>query len=191
MGNDSAPPSDQRPILTVDLDGVICRPPFGVNLGIRNDALDPQNSPPSALVLPRWIGERIDSLRFDFRRPLPEAREGLRALSKLRQIVVLTGRRSSPERWLRRHELSKFVDRIVINRGQNASAHFKLRCVRELGASEHIDDDGQTVQLLANQSSARVYLRDWPRNRDLHNPNDVTRVTDIQELAEHLMTNTK
>ena len=177
---------DQRPLLTVDLDGVICRPPLGLNLGISRDAPDPQAPPPRALVSPRWVGEPVDRLRFDFRRPLPEAREALAALSSLRRVVVLTGRRSSPERWLQRHGMAEFVDRIVTNDSQDASSHFKLRSLLDLGAVEHIDDDGSTAQLLARLGPARVYLRDWPRNRDLPEAAGLTRVTDLRELARLL-----
>lgn len=175
-----------RPVLTVDLDGVICRPPFGVSLGISGAALDPAAAPTRAFVLPRWLGGTFDYLRFDFRHPLPEAREALSALAELREVVVLTGRRTSPERWLRRHGLAEPVSRIVINDSAHASPHFKLRCVQELGAAEHIDDDGRTAHLLAQRGPARVYLRDWPRNRGMSYPPNVTRVADLTALARLL-----
>ncbi len=174
-------------MLTVDLDGVICRPPFGVNLGISSDALD-TSAPARALVLPRWLGGTFDHLRFDFRRPLPEAREALSALAELREVVVLTGRRASPDRWLRRHGLAEPVSRVVINDSADASPHFKLRCMQELGAAEHIDDDGRTARLLAERGLAHVYLRDWPRNRAMSYPANVTRVADLLELARLLST---
>ena len=169
---------------------MICRPPLGLNLGISRGALDPLAPPPRALTPPRWLGEPVDRLRFDFRRPLPEARAALAELSELRRVVVLTGRRSSPERWLRRHGLAGFVDSIMINRSRDVSPHFKLRCVRELGAAEHIDDDGRTARLLARLGPARVYLRDWPGNRDLAEATDITRVADLRELARLLASNT-
>jgi hypothetical protein len=175
-------------VLTVDLDGVICRPPFGVNLGISSDALDPAAAPARAFVLPCWLGGTFDHLRFDFRRPLPEAREALSALAELREVVVLTGRRTSPQQWLRRHGLAEPVSRVVINDSAEASAHFKLRCVQELGAVEHIDDDGRTARLLAERGPARVYLRDWPRNRGMSYPSNVTRVADLLELVRLLST---
>ena len=175
-----------RPVLTVDLDGVICRPPFGVNLGISGRALDPAAAPARAFVLPRWLGGTFDHLRFDFRRPLPEAPEALSALAELREVVVLSGRRTSPERWLRSHGLAEPVSRVVINESADASPHFKLRCVQELGAAEHIDDDGRTARLLAERGPARVYLRDWPRNRGPSYPSNVTRVADLATLARLL-----
>ena len=174
-------------MLTVDLDGVICRPPFGVNVGISSDALDAA-APARALVIPRWLGGNLDHLRFDFRRPLPEAREALSALAELREVVVLTGRRTSPERWLRRHGLAEPISRVVINDRADASPHFKLRCVQALGAAEHIDDDGRTARLLAERGPARVYLRDWPRNRGMSYPSNVTRVANLLELVRLLST---
>ena len=42
--------------------------------------------------------------------------------------------------------------------------------------------------LLAERGPARVYLRDWPRNRGLAYPSNVTRVADLLELARLLST---
>ena len=180
----------ERPLLTVDLDGVICAPPLGVNLGGHRSFLDPDATAPRAFVLPRWVAAPFDRIRFDIRRPLPEAREALSRLHELRRVVLLTGRRSSPERWLRQYGLAALIDDIVINDTGDASTHFKLRCVQSMGAAEHIDDDARTVQLLAQRSPARVYLRDWPRNRDLPYAPNVSRVANLLELARFLSSDT-
>ena len=177
---------DPRPTLTIDLDGVICAPPFGVNLGVGRRFLDPDAPPVAARVPPRWLSAPLDRIRFGVRRPLPEAREALAALSELRRVVVLTGRRTSPRRWMERHGLDRYVDEIVVNDGPLASAHFKLRCAQELDAVEHIDDDGATAQLLAERSNVAVYVRDWPRNRGLPYASNVTRVAHLGELAQRL-----
>ena len=176
----------ELPLLTVDLDGVICRPPLGLNLGISRRVLDPDAPPPRAFVPPRWLAAPLDAARFELRWPLPEARDALATLSALRRVVVLTGRRSSPQRWLRRHGLAEFVERVVINDGADASPHFKLRCLHELGAAEHIDDDARTALLLAQRGQSRIYLRDWPRNRHLSAAESVTRVGNLLELARLL-----
>ncbi|MEE8422457.1 MAG: hypothetical protein V3S31_06745 [Dehalococcoidia bacterium] len=176
----------ERPILTLDFDGVICMPPFGTNLGIRRRLIDPHAEPERAFVPPRWFGGPADHLRFAFRRPAEEARSALERLAETRRLVILTGRRSSPDRWLRRHGLDQLIERVMINDGPHGSAHYKLRCVNELGAAEHIDDDGPTAQLLADRSAARVYLRDWPRNRGLAYSDGVTRVHDLASLASRL-----
>ncbi len=177
---------DPRPTLTVDFDGVICAPPAGLNLGIGRRFLDPDAPPVAARVPPRWLSARLDGLRFGFRRPLPEARDALAALSELRRLVVLTGRRTSPLRWMERHGLDGYVDEIVVNDGPLSSPHFKLRKVEELDAAEHIDDDGPTAQLLAERSNVTVYVRDWPRNRGLPYAARVTRVMNLGELSQRL-----
>lgn len=175
--------TEGRPLMTVDLDGVVCAPLFGVNLGIHRELLDPEAPAPAARVWPRWIGDPLDHLRFDLRRPVEGAAEALGRLAAVRELVLLTGRRSSPAGWLRRHGLDGYFSGIVINEGGWKSPHYKLEQVGRLGATEHVDDDGRTAQLLAQRSGATVYLRDWPRNRDLALDAGVIRVADLGELA--------
>lgn len=174
---------DRLPVMTIDFDGVICRPPLGVNLGIRSDFVDPDAAPAAARVFPRWLGDPLDHLRFDFRGALPEAGRALATIAEQRRVVILTGRRSSPERWLERHGLDGYVDDIVINRGALKSPHHKQEWVRRLDAREHIDDDGRTAQLLAAEAGLTVYLRDWPRNRGPRYSPAVRRVADLAEVA--------
>ena len=179
----AAPLRDGLPLLTVDMDGVICRPPFGRNLGIHRDFLDPDAPPARAKVPPRWLSRIVDHARFDLRRPLPGAREALAELRELRTVVLLTGRRSPPGHWLRWHGFAPLCDGVVINETPLSSPHFKLGAVAELGALEHIDDDARTVQLLNQQFQMQLYLRDWPRNRDLPFDEGVRRVADLGALA--------
>jgi hypothetical protein len=89
---------------------------------------------------------------------------------------------------MRRHGIADYFDRIVINQGPRKSPHYKLEQVLELGATEHVDDDGLTAQLLAQCSEVRVFLRDWPRNRDLAFHPAVQRVADLFALAELIET---
>ncbi len=173
-----------RPTLTLDFDGVICAPPFGRNLGIHRRFVDPNQPAPLACVWPRWLGSGWDHLRFDWRRPLPEARAALDRLAYRRNLVLLTGRRSSPLGWLRRHGMADYFERIIINEGPWPSAHFKLEQILALGSAEHIDDDGRTAQLLAQGAAVRVFLRSWPRNEGLNFEDGVERVADIAELAD-------
>jgi len=171
------------PILTIDLDGVLCQPPLGINMGISETFLDPTFEPRPARVPPHWLSSTADPLRFNLRRPLPEAWSALGMLRPVRQLVILTGRRSSPGWWLRRHRLLTLVDRVVVNESALRSPHYKLRELEALGAADHIDDDGRTAQLLAQRGSARVFLRDWPRNRNAAYDGRVIRVPDIFQLA--------
>ena len=174
---------DGLPLLTVDLDGVIAAPLFGVNLGIGRSFFDPDAPPACALVPPRWLSAPVDHARFDLRRPLPGVAAALARLREVRRVVVLTGRRSSPRPWLRRHGLAALVDDVVLNATPLRSPYYKLEAVASLGAVEHIDDDAGTAQLLAERSPAVSYLRDWPRNRGLPLHERVRRVADLEELA--------
>lgn len=176
----------ERPLITLDFDGVICRPILGWNIGISRDFLDPDAPPRPADVPPRWFSRPADYLRFNFRRPLPEVGPALEDLHAIREVVILTGRRSDPSPWLRRYRLDRYIDRIVINDGELRSAHFKLDMVERLEAAEHVDDDGRTVQLLAQRSRVRAFLRDWPRNRGLPFAAGVTRVADLADVARRL-----
>lgn len=176
--------SAARPVLTLDLDGVICGPILGLNLGISTAFLDPEGEPPPARVWPRWLGDPLDAIRFGVRRPLPGVAAALDRLASHRALVLVTGRRSDPRRWLERHGLADHLDDVRFNEGPLRSAHFKLGVVAAIGAAEHIDDDGRTAQLIAQASATRSYLRDWPRNRDAEYDPGVTRVADLAALAE-------
>jgi len=175
-----------RPVVTLDFDGVICRPILGWNVGISREFLDPDAPPVPASVPPRWFSRPADYLRFNFRRPLHGVHAALEELHAIREVVILTGRRTDPLPWLRRHRLEGSVDRIVVNDTELQSAHFKLRMVERLEAAEHVDDDGRTAQLLAQRSQTRVYLRDWPRNRGLPFTAGVTRVADLADFVHRL-----
>lgn len=171
------------PVLTIDLDGVLCNPPLGINLGISERFIDPNMPVRPARVPAPWVRRIWDPIRFDLRRPLPEAWAALGLLREVREVVILTGRRTSPDPWLRRHRLLPLIDRVIINDTPLRSAPYKLRMVEALHAAEHVDDDGRTAQLLATRSAAQVYLRDWPRNRSAAYDARITRVPDLFQLA--------
>ena len=109
-------PDAPKPVLTLDLDGVICAPVLGQNLGISTAFLDPTAEPTRAFVWPRWIGGPLDTIRFGIRRPLPEAAAALERLAVHRRLVVLTGRRSDPHEWLRHYGLEMHLDDVVFKR---------------------------------------------------------------------------
>ncbi|MGE3960296.1 MAG: HAD family hydrolase [Dehalococcoidia bacterium] len=174
------------PILTVDMDGVFCSPFFGWNVGISSTLLDPDAEPRPASIPPTWLRVPWDTLRFNPRRPLPDARTALARLSQVRRLVVLTGRRTYPSWWLRRHGLVQYFDRIMVNETPLRSPHYKLEAIDLLGAAEHVDDDPRTAQLLAQRSRARVFLRTWPTNADTELDPRVARIRDLHELADAL-----
>jgi len=178
---------DTRPLMTVDMDGVFCEPPLGQNLGIHRSFYDPAAGPRPARVYPRWLNAPLDRLRFDFRRPMPGAREALLRLATVRRLVLVTGRRTRPNWWLRHHDFDGFFEAVYINTTPLGSAHYKQALVRRLGASEHVEDDGRTAQLLAQTGDTVVYLCDWPRNRDLPLDPRIQRVDGLAGLARRLV----
>ncbi len=174
------------PVLTVDMDGVFCSPYFGWNVGISRTFLDPEADAPLASVPPRWLGTPLDHLRFNVRRPLAGSREALTRLREVRRLVVVTGRRTYPRWWLRRHGLEALFDRVMVNTTSLKSPHYKLEALSLVDAAEHIDDDPRTAQLLAQRSRARIFLREWPTTRGVALDPRVERVRDLSELADRL-----
>src|ERR1051325_9184130 len=140
--------------ITIDLDGVVVRPPFGLNIMIgrrigRPLLPDELREPPGFSRL-RALMERG---RFGFRRPLPGVREAMAEIAKLRTVHILSARshagRRSTERWLERHGLASHVAAVHLNPGGVPSPHFKLLTARSLGVTEHVDDDPATADYLA------------------------------------------
>ena len=62
--------SSALPIITFDLDGVLCNPIFGLNLGINNSPLDPEAESVPANIPPIWLRLLWDTIRFELRRPI-------------------------------------------------------------------------------------------------------------------------
>ena len=72
--------SSALPIITFDLDGVLCNPIFGLNLGINNSPLDPKAESVPANIPPIWLRLLWDTIRFEFRRPISGAVQALTQL---------------------------------------------------------------------------------------------------------------
>lgn len=176
---------EARPLMTVDMDGVFCEPPFGINLGIKRTWVDPDAPAPEARVYPHWVHASLDHLRFDFRRPMPGARDALLRLGTVRRLIVVTGRRSYPRWWLRHYGFEGLFEAIYVNESRLPSAYYKQATLRRLNPTEHVEDDPRTAQLLAVTTDVRPYLCDWPRNRV---PLDgrIVRVADLRALADRL-----
>jgi hypothetical protein len=121
---------------------------------------------------------------------LPEAREALQTISKLRTPVLVTARAAGSlpflERWLHHHDLYDCFAAIYANDTTLRSAQFKLHRVRELAATAHVDDDGATTYYLARHEIRTVFLRDWPRNRGLPYPPNVIAIRSLLELPAML-----
>jgi len=164
-----------RSLLTFDMDGVICRPPFGINPG-RNQG-KPRTGEGKRNLL--WVTERW---RYLARKPMPGARDGFRELAAHYDCRVLSARaevaRGAAERWFERY--IGVVPTLYLRPGWHEKpAQFKARIVRELQPLAHFEDDPHTAEWLAELVPA-VFIVDWPRNDWLEGPN----IHRIRELAD-------
>lgn len=186
-----------RPILTVDMDGVLASPFLGlpnvaISRRLREDEL-PEQVDRLDLDRPGGHGRWrlwLQRLRYAGRRPLPGVAEGVAAMAERRELVLVTGRSwlAAPlaEAWLEQHGLRRYFSAIYANNTRLDSARFKLWMARRLGAEEHVDDDGSIAYYLARHGLRRVFLRDWRRNRGLPYPPQVVVVRSLAELAGYL-----
>lgn len=171
---------DQRPLLTFDMDGVLCRPPFGINPG-RGTGKARDAAGKRGLL---WLTE---SWRYHLRRPMPGAVEGFKLLAERHRCAVVTARGGPAEaltrRWFERH--FGFVPELHVRPGwQETSAQFKARKMRELQPVAHFEDDPFTA-LWVSELVSRVFLVDWPRNRQLDAAN-IHRIRTLSEAARFL-----
>jgi hypothetical protein len=166
-----------RPIVTFDMDGVLCRPPFGINPGKGRSKR--RDAPGTKSLL--WLTERW---RYALRKPMPGAVEGFHAVAAIAEVCVLSARgeqaRPAAEAWFRRH--FGLIPKIYLRPSwRESSAQFKARRVVELGAVAHFEDDPFTAKWVA-ELVPQVFLVDWRRNRWLDEPN----VHRIKRIAEAL-----
>jgi hypothetical protein len=153
-------------LLTFDMDGVLCRPPFGINPGRGHGKS--REAPGKKGIL--WATE---SWRYHFRKPMPGAVAGFRQLSERHRCAVVTARGGPSEsltrRWFERYFGQ--VPELYMRPGwHETSAQFKARKLVELQPIAHFEDDPFTAAWVA-ELIPTVFLLDWPRNRDLAAPN--------------------
>lgn len=166
-----------RPLVTFDIDGVLCRPPFGINPGGPNArSRDPVRIPRLSWPVERWF--------YGWRRPMPGAREGFHAIAARFAIATVSARAESARgvtgRWLER-ELGASPPLHLRPTWRERSSAFKARVIPALGAFAHFEDDPNTALLLAARIPC-VFLVDWPRNRGVAHPG----VHRIGRIAEAL-----
>lgn len=156
----------ERRLLTFDMDGVLCRPPFGINPGSgrskRRDAIGQKG-----LLWP------TESWRYRFRKPMPGAVEGFKHLAEMFECVVVTARGAAAEGltrdWFERYV--GFVPELHVRPHWNeTSAQYKARKMSELKPFAHFEDDPFTAKWTAELIDA-VFLVDWKRNRWLEGSN--------------------
>lgn len=164
-----------RPIVTFDLDGVLCRPPLGINPGRNLNKRRKSEGGRSLLsATERW--------RYVGRQPMPGARDAFLWYAEQFDCQVLTARtedaRHVTEAWFRRW----FGVVPLINMRptwRETSAGFKVRRARELGAIAHFEDDAHTAEWMTEVVQV-VFVVDWWRNRWLKAPG----IKHIRWLAE-------
>ncbi len=187
MTLDSKPIKNQNssalPIITFDLDGVLCNPIFGVNLGINNSLLDPAAESVPADIPPVWLRLLWDTIRFELRRPIPGIRQVLAQLQTDYSLVLVTGRRTSPVNWMRRHRIEKYFDEIIWNTTLDKSPHYKLLTINRIQPLAHIEDDPRTADLLSHHGH-RVILRDWPSSRTATIHSSAQRIFTLESLLD-------
>ena len=155
-----------RPLVTFDMDGVLCRNPLGINPGgVSADATSPSRFPRPTWPLERWLYLR--------RKPMPGAVEGFHAVAERFDCAIVSARgegaRPLTEDWLRRTlDVSPPV-RLRASWRERSSA-FKARVIPPLRPLAHFEDDPNTALLLADRIP-HVFLVDWPRNRGVERDN--------------------
>ena len=170
-----------RPLVTFDIDGVLCRPPFGINPGGPSArSSDPVRFPRLSWPVERWF--------YGWRRPMPGAREGFHAVAARFACAAVSARAESTrgvtERWLER-ELGALPPLYLRPGWRERSSAFKARVIPALGAFAHFEDDPDTALLLAERIP-RVFLVDWPRNRGVEcdNVHRIGRIAEALPLLE-------
>ena len=194
------PEEPDRPFFSFDLDGVICRPPFGMNqiLGrnLHEDELPENirmaNGPATTWSKKNYLKLRglFETAKYFGRKPMPMAREGIIEISKHRNPVIITGRsflaHQIVEAWLTRYNMRQYFSGIYPNDTELRTRKYKLHMLRKLNITEHADDDGEITYYLARKGIPRLYLRDWPRNEGLPYPDNVIHFLYIMEIAQDL-----
>ena len=187
---------DSPPIISFDLDGVLASPPFGWNPTLNRDV---SLQPIAALEAPRArragafdaiLSRTWYALRYAGRGVRPGALKAVQAAAQRHAVIVLTGRsergRRQTQAWLDANGFSPHIEDLVMNDGSRSSARHKEYVLTVRFAARqialHADDDAATAALLA-RCGIPVALLDWPRNRGLAFPAEVTRYADMGGVA--------
>jgi hypothetical protein len=177
------------PLVTVDLDGVLCEPPLGFNL-TTHGAVMSEDKPKPAGRLKRWAW-RTEAIRYFGRRRMPGADTFLRRLAPHCRLYLLTARGLPSARhtrgWLEHNGLWRFLDGLVFRVGPELPPYtFKAEAVAALQPVWHIDDDGRTAMHIASRSGRPVVLIGWPGNEGTY-PEGIVRVAGLAEGASYLL----
>jgi hypothetical protein len=176
----------------LDLDGVLCRTPFG-RLAVHAPA--PVPALPSeyerlydAPARSNPLRSAIEYLRFGWRSVAADAPETLTLLSSAHELWIVTGRSGVGEgilrKWLHQHGLEAQPSGICMApRGLRPAQH-KLATARMLKLDAHIDDDPRTAYYLAENGVQHVYLLDHAgAHGEAPLPPHVTLVRSLRDFA--------
>lgn len=148
-----------KPLITFDIDGVLCRPPHGINPGKGIG----KKRRTAGKWSPLWLTERW---RYLHRDPMPGAVPGWKSLTSDFDCRVVSARseiaRSYTEEWFERH-FGEVPEVHLRPSWRESSAGFKVRKLGELNPVAHFEDDPHTAGWLADMLPV-VFLVDWPRN---------------------------
>ncbi len=183
-----------KPLIGIDMDGVICRPPLGLNLPIAPGPYSEKSLLPGQRRVPQGLNllalKLFLKLKYFARTPLPGALAGIQAISEHRTPVLVTSRNCAGktiiDAWLKKYGFAQFFAAVHSNGLGLPSPDFKWHMCSRLGIKEFIDDDGRVADHLSRKGLKSVFLRDWPRNRGYVYLPNVTRVQNLTEVARLL-----
>ena len=146
-----------KSLIGIDMDGVICRPPFGLNVPIAPGPYEGRPPNSKRRETPSGIGlvaiKLLLKLKYYGRRPLEDAREGIESISEFRTPVLVTSRNGLGaaliEAWLKAHGFLHLFREVHSNNLGLRSPDFKWHMCSELGIEEFVDDDGRVADLLS------------------------------------------
>lgn len=180
---------DGRPVVTVDLDGVLCEPPLGWNFTAHGPVM-PVEHPPSKGRLKRlmWPSE---SVRYMGRRAMPGARQFVEDLSIRYRVLIVTARGAPAlpwtRRWLTRAGIWPFIDGLVFRMDPRQPSYvFKALAAGAIEPAWHVEDDGRTAVYVHAQAHRPVALIAWRRNAGEYT-RGVVRVTDLAAAARLIL----
>lgn len=183
-----------NPVISFDLDGVLAVWPLGVNPGVSPRPRPVPPLPPDAASRYRDAAPSsplrglIEWLRFAWRRPDPDARATLEALSQRATLIITTGRSEAGRgvvlAWLRRHGLDPYVESIYLSPPSLRTRHHKLATLQRIGAQVHVDDDPTAIWYLARNGVQRPVFREWPSTARTETPPGVLRIRRLVELLD-------
>lgn len=179
------------PLVTIDMDGVLCQPLFGWNATAQGAVVPPESagaaSRQSRLKQLLWAGE---AFRYAGRKGMPGSEAFLRHIGAYYRLILVTARgRPAADwsrRWLQRQGLWRHLDGLAFRTDPHQSSYeFKAATVGALGAVWHIEDDGRTAMHVCAKTATRVLLIAWPQNEGEY-PECIRRLPDLASAATYL-----